>query len=503
MKPSRFALLFVLTLTVSLNAADNDSGVMNAGIFLEEKVVERKLDNGITLIMVDRGYSPVLSFEIAFKVGSVDESYRTMGAAHLLEHMLFKGTDILGTTDYAKEKPILDKMEAIGETLDILRLRKTNNALIPELEEKLKALQKEHSALVVPSPYDKLYSEHGGVGFNASTSKDKTGYYISLPAVELELWAKTESERLRNPIMREYYLERANVQQERLMRYDSSGSGLLFEAFIAQAFSAHPYRHPIIGWGTNIPYLSIKDIRRFYYTYYIPSRMTITIVGRHNPYETLRVVEKYFSAIPPAPEPQEINVAEPVQLGEKRFEINYEANPFLIIGWHKEAYPSKDDYIFDVFAEIITGGRSSKLYKSLVLERKMASSVSAWSSAPGSRYNNLFVIFAAPVNGVTAQELEQVIYEELEKAVSSLSNKDLEDVKNRIEAGALFSLTSNQGLAGVLSYYQTVYGDWRYFKNYQDAVSQISADDIREAISKYCKKENRIVGILNDSRKSK
>ena len=485
-------------LCVSLFA---ENSFNDASSYLERKVVEKKLSNGITLIMVDTGYAPVLSFIISFKVGSADETYRTMGAAHLLEHMLFKGTDVIGTKDFKKEKPILDKIEAVGETLDVLKLRNPANELIPSLEKRLAELQKEHAALVVSSPYDKLYSERGGVGFNASTSKDKTEYYISLPAAELELWAKTESERLRNPVMREYYLERANVLEERLMRYDSTGGGLLFEAFIAQAFSSHPYRHPVIGWASNIPYLSIKDVREFYYARYIPSRMNITIVGKQNVDETFRIVEKYFSSINRAPEPKDINVTEARQLGEKRFEINYESNPEIIIGWHKPTYPSKDDYALDIFADIAANGKSSKLHKTLVVERKLAHSVSVWNGAPGARYDNLFAIFAEPAGGVSAHELEKAIYEELDKAASSITNKDIEIVKNQIESGAVLSLSSSSKLASTLSYYQTVFGDWRYFTNYHKAISNITVKDISEAYKKYCVKENRSVGILNDSRK--
>ena len=478
-----------------------EGGFDDANSYLTQKVVEKKLSNGITLIMLDTGYAPVLSFVISFKVGSVDESYRTMGAAHLLEHMLFKGTDTIGTKDFKKEKPILDKIEAVGETLDILKLRNPSNELIPVFEKRLSELQKEHSALVISSPYDKLYSERGGVGFNASTSKDRTAYYISLPSAELEFWAQTESERLRNPIMREYYLERANVLEERLMRYDSVGGGLLFEAFIAQAFSSHPYRHPIIGWRSNIPYLSIKDVREFYYTRYIPSRMTITIIGKQNTDETFQIVEKYFSSISRAPEPKDINVAEEKQLGEKRFEINFEANPEIIIGWHKPTYPSKDNYALDVLAYMIANGRSSKLHKALVIERKLAHSILAWNGAPGARYNNLFALFAEPAGGVSPHELEQAIYEELDKAVSSITENDIKIVKNQIESSAVLSLSPNSKLASVLSYYQTVFGDWRYFTNYHKAVSNITIEDISEAYKKYCVRENRSVGILNDTRK--
>jgi predicted Zn-dependent peptidase len=473
----------------------------DAGGYLNQNVVTKKLANGITVILLNRGYSPTLSFETSFRVGSADESYRTMGAAHLLEHMLFKGTDTLGTRDFGKEKPLLDRIEAVGETLDNLRLRNPGNEMIPALEKELESLQKQGAELIVSSPYDMLYSENGGVDFNASTSRDKTGYYISLPAESLELWAKVESERLRNPVMREYYLERSNVEQERLMRYDSSGSGLFFEEFLAQALIAHPYRHPTIGWRSNIPFLSIKDVREFYRRYYIPSRMTITIVGRQNVDETFRVVEKYFSYIQAAPEPPAITVAEPKQSGEKRFVLNFDSSPYLIMGWHKPTYPSTDDYAFDMLTEILTGGQSGRLQRALVRERKLASSVETMNGMPGARYDNLFLIYAAPVEGHSLEELEKAIYEELEKALAGITEADMEKVRNRMESQMVFGLSANKEVASLLSYYQTIYGDWRYLVNYRKTLSRITIQDIRSAASKYCLQENRVVGYLKSSGK--
>lgn len=490
-----FVLISILFSGASVLFAEDE-----AERYLSSRVISKRLSNGITLLMVNRGYSPVLYLEIAFKAGSADESYRTIGAAHVLEHMLFKGTDTLGTKDFAKEKPILQRIEAIGETLDVLRLRNPSNLRIPELERELKELQEEHQKLIVPSPYDTLYTEAGGVGFNASTSKDMTNYYISLPADRLELWAKTETERLRNPIMREFYQERNNIRQERMMRTDSIGSGLLFETFLAQAFSAHPYRHPVIGWETGIPYLSVKDIREFYYSKYIPSKMVITIVGMQDTDKTAQIVEKYFSRIPASPEPPAVNVAEPKQRGEKRFEISFASNPSLLIGWHKPAYPSKADYVFDVLAEVLAGSKSSMLYKSLVLEKKKAYSVSAWNGMPGAGYDNLFVISAAPARGVSCEALEAYIYEELDRALASVTEKDLQTVKIRLEADSLRDLTTNSGLGRILSYCQTVFGDWRYIADYRKETNKVTPENLRQAAAKYCIKSNRTVGFLKDSR---
>ncbi|RPI88858.1 MAG: insulinase family protein, partial [Spirochaetales bacterium] len=176
--------------------------------FLKKNVQTRTLGNGISVIALNRGYSPTLALIISFRVGSSDESYQTAGAAHMLEHMLFKGTDVIGTRDYKKEKKLLDEIEGIGEALDGLRISNPGDRRIPVLEKKLRKLENDHAKFVVSSPYDRIYSEIGGVGFNAATSRDQTYYFIEVPSGKLELWAQTESERLRNPVFREYYKER-------------------------------------------------------------------------------------------------------------------------------------------------------------------------------------------------------------------------------------------------------------------------------------------------------
>jgi predicted Zn-dependent peptidase len=493
-------LMTVLLSALVIAASPDRVAIRDAGEYLKKNVVTKKLKNGITVILLNRGFAPVLAFEISFRVGSVDESYRTIGAAHMLEHMLFKGTDTIGTKDWPKERVIQGRMEAVGEAIDRLKIADPNNARLPELQAELQKLQKEQAALVVSSPYDGIYTENGGVGFNASTSKDKTGYYIELPASKLEMWARMESERLTNFVLREYYLERNNVLQERLMHYDSIGTGLMFERFISAAFIAHPYRHPIIGWRSNIPYLSIGDIRKFFRDHYIPSRMTVTIVGMQNTEQTFEVIERYFSKIEPRPDPAPVAIIEPSQSGERRFNLNFESNPYLVIGWHKPAFPTRDDLICEVISEILTGGKSSRLYRSLVLEKKVASSVSAWNGAPGSRYPNLFTIFAAPQPPHTPQELERAIYDEVERFFGDVSGEEIQKVVNGMESGMVFDLESNKGIAGILSYYQTLYGDWKYVADYLSMIKKVTIQDIKSMKDKYFTENNRTVGILIDSR---
>jgi len=492
--------LFLSTLTFakSLDPAD----------YLKNRVVEKKLKNGITVLMLDRGYSPTLSFEISFRVGSVDESYETIGTAHFLEHMLFKGTDRLGTKDFKKEKKFLQKIEAVGNTIDTLKIKNSKNILIPQLEKKLKQLQKEHSKYVVSSPYDMFYTKNGGIHFNASTSKDKTGYYISLPSSKLDLWAQIESERLRKPIFREFYLERGNVQEERLMRYDSQGSGLLYEAFNSLAFDSHPYRHPTIGWKSNIPFLSISNLRKFYFENYTPNRMTITIVGKQNTDNTYKIVKRYFGKIKSRPDKTRIAITERMNRGEKRVVVPFKSSSSLILGWHKPTYKTKgdnfknkEDFVFDLLSEILSAGKTSRFYRSLVLKQKLASSVQSWNGSPGARYNNMFTVFASPRKGVSNQKLEKAIYNEIYKVLDNLTQEELDLATNRMESDQLFSLSDNRGIASTLSYYQTVFKDWHYVSRYVETMKTIKIEDIKNVIKKYCVEDNRVVAYLKDTRK--
>lgn len=497
-------IIFALVFIVSLGAwGDSAPHKVDVGSYFQKGVVEKKLPNGITLLMMNRGYSPTLSLRISFRVGSSDESYNTIGAAHILEHMLFKGTETLGTKDYEKEKKVLNRIEAVGETLDRLNMENPKSPSIPVLEKELKMLQKEHESYTVSSPYDRIYTEIGGIGLNASTSRDMTGYYIQLPSTEIETWAKVESERLKNPVLREYYRERDNIMEERLMRTDSSGNGLLSEAFFAAAYSAHPYRHPVIGWASNIKYMSIHDIRKFYKDFYIPSRMTITIVGKQDVDETYRIVSKYFNDIKTGVEPGEVKIIEPGQTGEKRVEVFFRSQPFIILGWKKPAGPDPADLAFDVISTAMGDGKSSRLYKSLVLDKKIASAVYTWNGAPGARYDNMFLVYAAPAAGVSVEDLEKEILKEINLFRENISDGELDRVKSIAESSFMFMMDSNESIAQNLSYYQTILKDWAYVSRYITDLNRVSVEDVKNAIDTYMTEKNRTVGILRDSRGEK
>ncbi len=464
---------------------------------LEDKVFEHRFGNGLTLLVVERHDTPIVSAYITLGVGSVHETSETRGVAHLLEHMLFKGTRTLGTTDYAKEKPLLEEIERVGSRLDALRLQSdVDPAEVAALEKQLADLQTEHKQYVVKDVFSNLYSENGGVGYNAFTSKDLTTYLISLPSNKLELWAMIESDRMKNPVLREFYTERDVIREERRRSYDTNPARKHYESLVTNAFEVHPYRNPIIGWHSDIANLSPQKTRGFLEKYYAPVNTVIALVGDVRAADAVALVERYFADIAPGTPAPGVAAVEPEQSGEKRIIEVFDAEPRLAIAWHKPTMPDKDDYAFDLIDQVLGSGRTSRLYRSLVEEQKLATSVSVYG-APGSRYPNLFVIEGIPRHPHTVAELESAIYAELEKLrTEPVGAEELAKVRNRLLTDQLRQLTSNSGLAMLLTSYQSLAGDWRYLVTYPAEIDKLSAEDLRQVANRYFTKSNRTVVVL-------
>jgi predicted Zn-dependent peptidase len=464
---------------------------------LEEKVREHTFANGLRLLVVERHESPTIAAYITIGVGSVDETSPQRGVAHLLEHMLFKGTKTLGTTDYKKEKPLLEAIEQAGSALDALRNRQdADPQKLAELTERLARLQQEHKRYVVKDEFSRIYAENGGVGYNAYTSKDLTTYLVSLPANKLELWAAIEADRMQNAVLREFYTEREVVREERRRSYESSPDGMLYENLIATAFTVHPYRHPVIGWDSDIRNLSLVETRDFLHRYYAPVNTVIALVGDIDTDAAIGMVERYFGPIPPGTPVPPVTAVEPPQRGEKRLHIEFDAEPQVAIAFHKPTLPERDDYIFDLIDLILANGRTSRFYRSLVLEKELATAVSTFG-APGSRHDNLFVISAAPRHPHTAAEVEAAVYAELERlGREPVSADELEQARNRLRVDRLRMLKGNSGLARMLTYYQTVAGDWRYLVSYDREVATVTAEEVMTAARTYFTTVNRTVVTL-------
>ena len=485
-------LKLVVVLAVSISAATSFAEG------LADRVQEHTLKNGMKLLMVERHNSPTVAAWIRFKVGSVDERSDERGLAHLLEHMLFKGTKTLGTRDYAAEKPVLDRIEETAQKLMAERIKreKGDPKLIEELSAELARLEKEAEKYVVKEEFADIYSRNGGAGYNAFTSKDGTTYLINLPANKLELWAAIESDRMQNAVLREFYTERSVVMEERRRSYDAEPEGKLWETFIANAFNAHPNGQPTIGWMSDIENLTRTKAESFLQKYYAPNNAIIALVGDIDPQKSVALVEKYFGNIPPGTPVPPVPVEEPQQAGEKRTEVIGDAEAELMIGFHKPSLPHPDDYVFDVIDMLLTDGRTSRLYKKLVLEKKLATSVSSFGG-PGSRYANLFILSATPRAPHTVAEVEEAIYEELERLKKEpMTEKELQQILNQLEFEESRQMASNGGLARNLTEYEAVAGSWRYLIEHRQKVAQITAADVMRVAKQYFTRQNRNVGFI-------
>lgn len=489
-------LTVILSLLSSALYAADTTATIRAG--LEDKVVEHTMKNGMKLLMVERHTSPTVSAWIRFRVGSVDEKSDERGIAHLLEHMLFKGTTTLGTKDYAAEKPVLDKIEATAQELirEKGKRDKGDKALVAELEKRLSDLETEASRFVIKDEFFELYSKNGGVGYNAFTSRDGTTYLISLPSNKLELWASIESDRLKNAVLREFYTERSVVMEERRRSYDSDPESKLWETFLASSFLTHPYGQPTIGWMTDIRNLTRSKAEQFFRSYYAPNNAIVAVVGDIDPKTTIKMVEDYFGSIPPGRELAPVTAEEPKQAGERRIELVAEAEPTLMIGFHKPAILAEDDYVFDVISMILGNGRTSRFYKKLVVEKQLATDVAVFD-APGSRYPNLFLISATPRAPHTVKEVEEAILAELELLKNEpVVPRDLQRILNKIEYEESRRMGTNGGLARNLTEYEAIAGSWRYLTEYRSKLEKVTAADIQRVARNYFNRENRTVGFI-------
>ena len=466
---------------------------------LEGRVRQHQLANGMTLLLYERHQTPIISCRIYVDAGSANDALGQTGIAHMTEHIAFKGTKTLGVTDYDAERVLLAKLDELSQ--QIVEERANGEAAdqtrLTQLQEEFARVEEEAGGFIVSEAYSKIMEENGGTDLNASTSRDSTEYFVSLPANRLELWMMLESDRLMNIVSREFYKERSVIMEERRMRTDASPMGTLIEQFLATAFIAHPYGLPGIGWASDIENITVPQLMQFYATYYAPSNMTVAIVGDIQPDETIRLAEKYFGQLPAKPDAPKIRTIEPKPVGERRVEVEWDANPYLLIGYHRPDVRHKDDLVFDVISFLLSNGRTSQLYQHLVEDQQIAASVDTAASYPGQKYPNLFLFVGVPLAPHTLQELEDAMYEEIEQLKTTpVEDSELQKVINNVEASFINSLASNEGLAENLAFSHEVLGDWRELERQVEQIKAITADDVMRVAQTYFTKENRTVAWL-------
>ena len=360
----------------------------------EKRTTVKTLANGLTVVICERPEAPVFSFFTHVDAGSVQDPMGKTGLAHMFEHMAFKGTDKIGTRDYTGEKAALEKVEVAYAAYLAERDKPTGRD-----EQKLKQLedawkQAMAAADKFSAPYNnefgKIVESEGGEGMNAFTNLDETAYHYSFPVNRLELWAYLESERFIHPVMRQFYKERNVVIEERRMRTDSNPIGRLLEQFTEAAFAAHPYHRPTIGWISDLNSFSATDAQKFFDQYYIPANMVVTVVGDVKASEAMPIVDKYFSRIPARPRPDEATTNEPPQNAERRVVLHEQSQPLYLEGYHRPDYRSPDDQVYDAIADLMSNGRTSRLYRALVRDKQIASDSAGFTGLPGNKYPHLF-----------------------------------------------------------------------------------------------------------------
>jgi predicted Zn-dependent peptidase len=493
---ARIAALLALSLTAPVAARSQDLASF------EKRVTRKVLANGLRVLVCERREAPVFSFVTHVDVGSDREIPGIAGLAHMFEHMAFKGTDTIGTTDYAAEKVALEKVEAAYAAYDAARHRTVGGdpKQTADLEKAWRDALAEADRYVVRNAFGEIIDREGGVGLNASTNNEATRYHYSFPANRLELWAFLESERFLKPVMREFYKERDVVMEERRMSVDSRPFGRALEQFQAAAFTAHSYGQPTIGWPSDLRSVSASDARAFFDRYYVPGNMVVALVGDLTPADTLPIVEKYLGRLPSRPVPPPLRTEEPPQKGERQIVLHDAAQPLYVEGYHKGSFLDPDDAVYDVISDLLSQGRTSRLYRSLVRDKRIAAAAGGFSGYPGDKYPNLFVLYALPTPGHAPEEVRDGIRAEVERLkAEDVTDEELRMVKTRAKADLIRSLDSNEGLAQELALLETRYGDWRELFRQVDRIERVTKEDVRRVAAKTFVESNRTVAMIQST----
>jgi len=463
----------------------------------EEKVTEFTLDNGLTFIVIERPVAPVVSFATYVNVGAANEPVGHTGMAHIFEHMAFKGTHTIGTNNWQKEKEVIQEMDNTYQQWLAEKYKpEPDSARMDTLWSQFKDLQEEASQYVVNNEFAQIIDRNGGTGMNATTGYDRTNYFYSLPENRKELWFSLESDRFENPVFREFYKEK-NVVREEKRRSESQPIGRLIQEFLTVAYTAHPYGRPNIGWDSDITATTIEDTREFYETYYVPNNITIAIAGDIQPDRAKELAKKYFGDMESAPEPPPVYTQEPEQRGERRFTMQGQSQPFLVMGYHTVPEDHPDFQALQLLGNVLSGGRTSVLYKRMVEEEQTALQVGAFNGFPGTKYETMFATLAIPNRDVGVDTLESTILEEIENVKDGeISKEALDRARTNARANLIRSLDSNSGIAQTLASAEALRGTWKKVFSDIEKLQDVTVDDLQRVAKQYLTKDNRTVGTI-------
>jgi predicted Zn-dependent peptidase len=472
-------------------------------------VQEYILSNGMRFLMVPKKGDPNIAAGWVARVGSVNERQGITGISHLFEHMMFKGTHIIGTADIEKDLKLMAQMDAVKaeireeEQAQIRRLRlgqisdledpKNRTARHNELLQKLSAIEKESKDLIIQNEFDKIYTNAGASGMNAGTGQDYTVYFINVPANKLELWFWMESDRLLNPVFREFYSERDVVMEERRMRTDSTPTGKFEEEFNALFWASSPYKWPVVGWPSDLNSLTREEALNYFAVNYAPNNISACLVGDFDPARAIELAERYFGRLRRNPQEQPpVRTREVEQMAEKRMVAFAETNPEVEIRYHSVADGHANEPALVVLGALLSG-RTGRLYKSLVFDQKIANSV--YASQNGMKWEGFFTLSGVAKPESTPEIVEQALYKEIEKLQKEkVGERELQKVKNQFAADNFRRVEDRFYLMLQLLIADSNRG-WQSFNEDPKRIAAVTADDVQRIANVYFKPENRAVAL--------
>jgi predicted Zn-dependent peptidase len=472
-------------------------------------VKEHVLSNGMKILMIQKPGVPRVVCHVYFKVGSINERPGITGIAHVHEHMMFKGTKVMGVTDFDKDSAIDHKIDELMDQIYREKYWKGDGGD----KAKIEALQKEvdeaiqsEKAFVIKDDLWTVYMKNGGTGLNASTGNENTGYYVTLPSNKIELQMLLESDRMLNAYFREFYSEKDVVMEER--RLSENRPGYFFSEQVNAAFyAASPYHWDVIGWMDDLRKFTKQDLIDFHNQYYVPNNCVAIYVGDLDPPNVIALAEKYFGRVPKGPDIEPIRTSEPPQFSEKRMYGEGPAPTSLQILFHVPQEGQSDAAPLAVLADTFGGGGggfrmgmgggggTGRLYKILVKEKEMAVNASAFNRAQW--YVGAFQFNATPRidKNVQPEDLEREIWAEIEKIKKEgVTTEELQKAKNRSEAMFIRSLGSTMGLAGRIGRADLNRG-WRSILTDLEDLKKVTNDDVKRVAARYFVKDNSLTAI--------
>ena len=486
------------------------------------------LDNGMQVLMVERHEAPTIMASIFCRVGSANETTGITGISHLFEHMMFKGTETIGTTDYLRDHEIMLKLDSLRTLMrDEERIMRENyrrgvtkDMLDPaaktpryrEIEKVFDSLVVEERKLIIKDQLDELYTKNGGAFLNAFTSNDFTGYFVRLPKNKIELYMWLESDRFNKPVFREFYSERDVVREERRLGVESTPTGLIEEDFSAMFWKSSSYHWEVVGWASDLGSITKEQADNYFNIYYAPNNLTMILVGDLNPDEMIKMVRQYFDRIPRGKvPPPDVVTLEEKQYGEKRLIAEAETTPKAQIWYHTVAWKHPDSYALEVLAGVMSD-KTGRLYKKLVEEKGIAKSsggggprmfggsdMGVNAGQDSRKYAGAFQISAEGISGVKAEQLEAAIYEVIDDLKTNpVPEPELQKVKNQLRVQAIRSMDIMSGI-GILFYLgqMAALGDWAEANNSPAKRDLVTADDVKRVANTYFASDQRNVLIIN------